>query len=543
MRWFEREAGGPLLCGTPIIRPVLLSRNLVRVARLDRLDAVLAAVVIVLAFLSIAVVFLPVLGGQHVEGGLDLVLDTFATVVTLGVAVVAWVRYREIGAPVALFQASAFLVLAIASGASLLWIVGRLDVAISDFGLNMPREAQPQITTAGHLMAATLLVIGGVISLRGFRVRQPWLILLGPAVALLAIIRFANVWSRYVPALSSVFILSYLPTWPSFQPVPPSPTPLGVGLHLVGGGLFALAAELTRRHHRRTAAIGDGFLAVGLVFAAFGEFHTAFYPGTYGGLVTSGDILTVAFAVVLLIGIEAEGRATRAALARANEALGRLKDVDVRRAALEERTRLSRELHDGLAQDLWLAKLKIGRLGATPDLGPEASAACDELARAIDAGLADARQAVMALRLGSEPAVSLRELMARYVDDFADRFGLRAEFDCEGELPRLTPRAEAELLRIAQEALNNIARHADATVVRVRACVVDSHMDLVVGDNGIGFEPSEVRKGCFGLASMRERALIIGGELTIDSRPQDGTRVTVSVPLSTDELATVGMKP
>jgi signal transduction histidine kinase len=120
---------------------------------------------------------------------------------------------------------------------------------------------------------------------------------------------------------------------------------------------------------------------------------------------------------------------------------------------------------------------------------------------------------------------------------------MRAEFDCEGELPRLTPRAEAELLRIAQEALNNIVRHADATVVRVRACVVDSHMELVVGDNGIGFEPSEVRKGCFGLASMRERALIIGGELTIDSRPQDGTRVSVSVPLSTDELATVGMKP
>jgi len=522
---------------------VFVRRHLLRVARLDRLDAVLAATVIVLALLSAAVVFLPMLGGQHVEAGLDLVLDTFATVVALGVAVVAWVRYREIGAPVALFQASAFLVLAIASGASLLFIVGRLDVAISDFGLNMPREAQPQITTAGHLIAATLLLVGAAVSLLGVRVRQPWLILLGPAVALLVIIQFASAWSPYIPPVSSVFILTYLPTWPSFQPVPPSPTPLGVGLHLVGGGLFAIAAELTRRHHRRTGAMGDGFLAVGLVFAAFGEVHTAFYPSTYGGLVTSGDILTLAFAVVLLIGIEAEGRATRAALARANETLGRLKDVEVRRAALEERTRLSRELHDGLAQALWLAKLKIGRLGAMLDLGLEERAVCDDLTRAIDTGLADARQAVMALRLGSEPSVSLRELMARYVDDFADRFGLRAEFDCDGELPRLTPRAEAELLRIAREALNNIVRHADATVVRVRACVVDSHMELVVGDNGIGFEPSEVRKGCFGLASMRERALIIGGELTIDSRPQDGTRVRVSVPLSTDEPATVGMKP
>jgi signal transduction histidine kinase len=99
----------------------------------------------------------------------------------------------------------------------------------------------------------------------------------------------------------------------------------------------------------------------------------------------------------------------------------------------------------------------------------------------------------------------------------------------------LTPRAEAELLRIVQEALNNVVRHADATVVRVRAGVVDSHVELVVGDNGSGFEPSEVREGSFGLASMRERALIIGGELTIDSRPQDGTRIRVTVPLSTGE--------
>ena len=251
----------------------------------------------------------------------------------------------------------------------------------------------------------------------------------------------------------------------------------------------------------------------------------------------------MAFAVVLLIGIEAEGRATRAELGRANETLGQLKDADVRRAALEERTRLSRELHDGLAQDLWLAKLKVGRLSAIRDLSAEARAVCDDLAGAIDAGLADARQAVMSLRLGNEPAVSLSDLMAHYVDDFADRFGLRAEFECEGELPRLTPRVEAELLRIVQESLNNVVRHADATVVRVRACVVDSHLELVVGDNGRGFEPSEVKEGSFGLASMQERALIIGGELTIDSRPQDGTRIRVSVPFGTGKRPAAATRP
>jgi signal transduction histidine kinase len=522
---------------------VLLSRTFIPAGRLDRLSAVLLTTIGVLVSLSVAVAFLPVLGGQHVEEGLDLVLDTSSTVVTLAVAVVAWVRYREIGVPIALFQASAFLVLAIVSAASLLFIVGRVDVALADFGLNMPREAQPQITTAGHLMAAALLVTGAAVSLRGARVRQHWIVLLGPAVALLALIQFASAWSPYVPPLSSVFILSYLPAWPNFQPVPPTPTALGIGLHLLCGGLFLIAVELTRRQHARTGAMGDAFLAVGLLFAAFGEFHTAFYPSTYGGLVTSGDILTVAFAIVLLIGIEAEGRATRAALARANETLARLKDAEVGRAALEERNRLSREIHDGLAQDLWLAKLKLGRLSALRDVGPEARAVCAELSGAIDAGLADARQAVMTLRMGSEPAPSLSELMARYVDDFGDRFGLRADFECQGELPRLTPRAEAELLRIAQEALNNVVRHADATVVRVRAGVIGSNLELVVGDNGVGFEPSATKDGRFGLASMRERAQILGGELTIDSRPQDGTRIRVSVPIGSNEAVATEVKP
>jgi signal transduction histidine kinase len=511
---------------------VLSSRSLARVARLNRLgrfDTVVVATVVVLAAVSAAVVFLPMLGGQHVEAGLDLVLDTFATVVTLGVAAVAWVRYREIGAPVALFQASAFLVLDISSAASLLFVVGRFDVALADFGQDMPRTAQPQITAAGHLMAAALLAVGAGLSLKSVRVRQPWMILLGPSLVLLALIQFANTWSPLVPPLSGVFIVSLKTE--IIQPVPPSPTEFNVAIHILSGAVFALAAELTRRHHRRTGAMGDGFLAVGLIFAAAGEFHNAFYPGTYGGLVTSGDILGVAFAVVLLIGIEAEARETRAALGRANETLGRLKDSEVRRAALEERTRLSRELHDGLAQDLWLAKLKVGRLGSLPDLTEAARTVCDEVAGAIDAGLADARQAVMTLRLGSEPAVSLRELLARYVDDFGERFGLETRFECASELPRLSPRAEAELLRIVQEALNNVARHADATVVRVRAGVVGPNLELAVGDNGGGFEPELVREGSFGLASMRERAQIIGGELTIDSRPQDGTRIQVVVPL------------
>jgi signal transduction histidine kinase len=116
------------------------------------------------------------------------------------------------------------------------------------------------------------------------------------------------------------------------------------------------------------------------------------------------------------------------------------------------------------------------------------------------------------------------------VEDFGDRFGLRAEFELVGEGPALSARAQAELLRILQEALNNVRKHADATVVRVRVSSDAGTASLVVTDNGRGFEPAEVDDGRYGLQSMRERAELIGGRLAVESHPQDGTRVRVDVP-------------
>jgi signal transduction histidine kinase len=135
------------------------------------------------------------------------------------------------------------------------------------------------------------------------------------------------------------------------------------------------------------------------------------------------------------------------------------------------------------------------------------------------------------MRPDLETGQPFRELMARFVDDFADRFGLRAEFACEQDLPRLAPRTEAELLRIAQEALNNVQRHADATFVRVEASVEDGSLVLRVADNGRGFDPEAVGDSVYGLASMRERASLIGASLAVDSRPQDGTRIRVALTL------------
>jgi signal transduction histidine kinase len=312
----------------------------------------------------------------------------------------------------------------------------------------------------------------------------------------------------------------------------PPPTPFGATVQVAGAALFLFAAALSRRLYRRDGMVGDRFLAVGLVFAAFAQVQPSDYPGTYTGLVTSDDLLRVAFGIVLLAGLQAQASAYLAHLRLANEAMSRSRETDAEHAALEERTRLARELHDGLAQDLWVAKLKSRRLTAQPNLDLETRALVDDLSEAIDAGLADAQQAVAAIRLPGEAAGTFSELMGQCVDEFADRFGLQAEFAIEEPLPQLTARAQAEALRIAREALSNASRHADATVVRVRAGVDAGRFVVTVGDNGRGFDPGAVGRSAFGLASMRERAALIGGELRIDSRPHDGTRISLIVPLA-----------
>jgi signal transduction histidine kinase len=180
-----------------------------------------------------------------------------------------------------------------------------------------------------------------------------------------------------------------------------------------------------------------------------------------------------------------------------------------------------------MSQELWFAKLKQGRLMNVAELPAEARGLAEEVAGAIESALAEARQAIMALRPAE--GATFAQVVERYVEDFSDRFGIPAYCRCDPAAERLPSRSQAELLRIVQEALNNARKHADATRVRVEVEATPSGMRLTVVDNGQGFEPDAPRSG-YGLQSMRERAGIIGATLAIDSRPQDGTRVIVEVP-------------
>jgi signal transduction histidine kinase len=313
----------------------------------------------------------------------------------------------------------------------------------------------------------------------------------------------------------------------------PGATPFGALIHISVAILFFVGAFASRRLWRRERAVLDGWIAIGLVFAGFGELHWTLYPSAHPGQVSSGDVFRLAFAACLLIGLEGAVRSGLRELRVANAELAGLRDLEVERATLEERTRLARELHDGLAQDLWLAKLRTAELMGMADLSDAARQAAEGAAAAIEVGLGGAREAVAALRSPGPVDTGFGDVVRRTVEDYGDRFGMRVEFSSEGEsATRIAPRTQAEMLRITQEAMTNAARHADASVVGVRLLIRDDWLTLRIVDNGRGFDPALVPPTAFGLVSMRERAVLLGGRLRIVSRAGDGTRVVLTAPLA-----------
>jgi signal transduction histidine kinase len=477
-----------------------------------RLDAALAVTGGGLALFTILLVIQPALSGRVSAPFVDVAINVAATLVAGAVAILAWVRWRETGRVGALYESAAFVVLTVTNGLTLgLVLIGRGDL----FGLD-PGEsgsAPVYLWTLARLAAAALLVAGAAHGLR--RARQPshpLAIAVGPAIGLLVI----------AVALGSRA---------STQPLPFQHATIVV-VQVVIFGFYLAAAFLFRRLYIRERLVSHAFLAVGLVVAAFSQLHFAMNPVITIGIVTAGDVLRLAFVAVLFLGIHAELQSDLEALRGANAELRRLRDVDAASAGLAERSRLAREIHDGLAQDLWYAKLKQGRMVQAPELLDETRATGKEVLSALDAALADARQAVMALRVDTTTTgSSLAEVLRSYVDDFADRFGIRAEFAVDGEVPRLSARTEAEALRIVQEALNNVRRHADATLVRVNLDFTGDGVRATVGDNGKGFDAEARPPDRYGLRGMAERAELIGAALAIESRPADGTRVVLDIPL------------
>lgn len=492
-----------------------------------RSELAMALVPVALAAVTLLLLIDPTAAQAVVNDRLALAINAAATLVAVAVAGLAWVHYEEGPDPAALLRGSAFLVLAALNALFVLVTVAGLEPA---FGLSLQAPGQLPLWAVilGRATAAGLLVVAGLTALRRLVIeRFPPALLFGlPAVLVTGAIVVAAAAQPALPALLDPDALARLATDPAARLLA-AESPLLVTLQVVIGLGFLWAAALAYQVWRRDRRETDAFLAAGLMVAAFSQVHFAIHPGTYATLVTTGDLLRVAFYAFLLLAIGVESRGDVRALRRANQELIHLREADLARATAEERARLAREIHDGMSQELWYAKLKQGRLLQGADLGEESRSLAGEVATAIESALAEARQAIMALR--PEEGATFTQVLERYVEDFADRFGIPADCVCDPAVEQLSARAQAEMLRIVQEALNNTRKHADASRVRVEAWATGTGLRLTIADNGRGFKVEDPTTG-YGLRSMRERAALIGASVQVESRPQGGTRVVVELP-------------
>jgi signal transduction histidine kinase len=193
----------------------------------------------------------------------------------------------------------------------------------------------------------------------------------------------------------------------------------------------------------------------------------------------------------------------------------------ITKAIVQERHRIARDLHDGLAQELAYIRMEAMRMAAGQD------ERATRLARAAERALEESRGAIDSLRRDHESSFSVE--LAQVAEELTDRAGARLSLELEPGM-EIQPECRQALVRILREAITNGVRHGCATEVALELSGGDG-VRMAVRDNGAGFEPGGPRRpGSFGLTTMRERAQAMGGDLTIQSDPGEGTIVEVVLP-------------
>lgn len=274
------------------------------------------------------------------------------------------------------------------------------------------------------------------------------------------------------------------------------------GTQLAAAVLAALAAL---GYLRRSERLGDefsGWLAIAAVFAAASDVSYSLNPTIYASQVSAGDLLRLCFYVVLLTCSMREIRSYWHTLASAIVA--------------EERRRIARDLHDGLAQELAYLTRHLSALRGTAD-----ERSLSQLQVSVERAQQVARQAVE--RVAAPGRASVADALTEAVDEVAERLDLDVDLDMTAGIGMAPAQADA-LVRIACEALTNVARHSGSREVSMMVRRDGGRVHMRVCDSGQGFDTTSSRRG-FGLTSMRERARSVGGELRIISEPGVGSQV------------------
>jgi signal transduction histidine kinase len=277
--------------------------------------------------------------------------------------------------------------------------------------------------------------------------------------------------------------------------------PALVASHLVILGLSLVAAAgFTRRSSRSGDRLAH-WIAVACVVAAASRLNYALYPSLFTDWVYTGDAFRLLFYLVILVAAASEIPPYWRGLAVA--------------AAADERRRIARDLHDGLAQELASIRRNLYLAESDPR-------ALDRVRASADRALVESRRAIASL--SDARAVPAAQLLAEAAREVCDREGTRVALSLEQVA--LDPHQAEQLVLIAREAITNAARHGRADLIRVQL-TGGARPRLVVTDDGVGFEPGAGAGGGFGLRAMRERAEGLGGRMDVHSREGGPTRVEV----------------
>ena len=285
--------------------------------------------------------------------------------------------------------------------------------------------------------------------------------------------------------------------------------PFVVALQLVAMVLYAAAAAGFVRRAERTGEALLAWVAAALVLAALSRLNYFLFPSLYSEYVYTGDFFRLAFYLALLAGVSREIASYQRRLAET--------------AIFQERRRLARDLHDGLAQELAYIAVQSRQLHNGADRETVVTRITAAAGRAVD----ESRHALSALsRPLDEPFhVTLSQTAAAV----AERGGARVRPKVDEDIEVSPPVAEA-LLRIVREGVTNAVRHGSAREVGLWLTGGDD-VRLVIADDGAGFDVDAARRAdAFGLTSMRERTEGLGGTFHLTSEPGSGTRIEVVLP-------------
>jgi signal transduction histidine kinase len=442
-----------------------------------------------------AVSFLPAVRFAYYAPGLHVALETTAAIAAALAAYLALGRFRRSRLLSDLLLSAALLVLSLASVVAglvpsspmtptavvYMWLAAGASVAAAAVFAAASLVQTRSVRDVARAERRALLGVSGLIA--------------GPAVVLTALAHLLPI--TVEPGVS-----------PSSSESPQLVGhPIMLALQLVGLALFTIAAFGFTRRAGRT---GDDFirwLGVAAVLGAAARANYMLYPSLYSDWVYTGDAFRLLFCVVILGAaaqqIRKEWESTAAA------------------AVFDERRRLARDLHDGLAQELAHVLRYARRLD-------ESEPHAGQISSGIDRALDESRRAIAAL---TEP---LDEPLEAALERAAYEAGRRAETRVRVEVSpgiEVTREEREALVRIAAEAISNAGRHADVPFVTL-TCTNGDRIRLRIADAGAGFDPASTSaraSGHYGLLGMRERAGAIGADFELHSAPGSGTTVEVTL--------------